>query len=220
MELDFLPIYFYLIMLSTIVSFRAFTPAFAAYPYLRAFPPFLLATMLVEFTAAYIRSRNQSNLLYYNFFTVVEFCFYLWILSYMVENKKAKNIFRITSAAYLVIALGNIIFIQGINSFHTITYSLGCLLVVGACIYYFLELFRLPKSIQLAQSPPFWICSGLLFFYCCGFPLYAFLNYWATVRWVIESLASILITLNTFLYALFTIAFLWVKTPKYTQSSL
>jgi hypothetical protein len=105
------------------------------------------------------------------------------------------------------------------EKFHTVTYSLGCLAVVSACFYYFFELFRLPKSVKLIRNPAFWICSGLLFFYCCGFPLYAFISLWNRVRWVINSFGSIITILNIFLYSLFTIALLCSKTPKYSSSS-
>ncbi len=59
-------------------------------------------------------------------------------------------------------ALLNIYFVQ-VNVFPPTTYSLGCLLIVGICIYYFYELFHLPSSVNLLREPAFWICTGLLF---------------------------------------------------------
>ena len=131
-----------------------------------------------------------------------------------------KKIIRITLLLYMVIAVNNIIFIQKMKSFHTVTYALGCLLIVIFCIYYFFELFKLSQSVKLKNNPAFWICSGLLFFYCCGFPLFGMFNFLAGIsKLIINNFHSIIIILNCFLYTLFTIAFLCrIKTRKYISS--
>ena len=130
------------------------------------------------------------------------------------------KIIRFTLALYSLVAVVNIIFIQKMMAFHSVTYALGCLLVVVFCIYYFLELFKNPKSVKLNNKPAFWICSGLLFFYCCGFPLYGLSNFLGDIsKLIIKNFFSIIIILNIFLYSLFTIAFLCrLKTRKYTSS--
>jgi hypothetical protein len=212
----FLPIYYYFILLSFIVSLIVYPSIKQSY--LKFFPPFLFATLVIEYIGSYVGSLGKNNLIIYNFFAVVEICFYLYLISLIITNKKAKNIIRIAALLYSVFSVINIVFIQGIKGFPTISYSLGCLIIVAACIYYFLELFRLPKSIKLTKNPAFWICSGLMFFYCCGFPLFAFLSLWMKIDWVINSFESIVAILNIFLYSLFTIALLCSKT-KYTSSS-
>ena len=119
---------------------------------------------------------------------------------------------------YALTAVINIVFIQKMKAFHTVTYAFGCLLIVVVCIFYFLELFRNPKSVKLTSNPAFWICSGLLFFYCCGFPLYGLLNFISGISLIINNFFAIIIILNIFLYSLFTIAFLCrLKIRKYTS---
>ncbi len=102
--------------------------------------------------------------------------------------------------------------------FHTMTYCLGCLLIVIFCIYYFWELFQAPNSINLTRQPAFWICSGLLFYYACTFPIYGMLNFIDPAH-PDMSLANKLVTMSTFIYIFlflsFTIAFLCrLKTRK------
>jgi hypothetical protein len=214
--MSFIPIYIYLIALSFIVALFIYkTPP---YPYLKLFPPFLFATLVAEVTGSYLWSIKKNNNFIYNFFTVIEFCFYMFLLSLIINNLKAKKYIRVCAIFYALISVSNIIFFQGMKMFHTITYSLGCLLIVAVCIYYFLELFRSPKAIKLSKDPAFWICSGLLFFYCCGFPLYAFINFWARFKWMTYSFENIFTILNIFLYSLFTIAFLCNKTRNYISS--
>jgi len=215
--MSFLPIYVYFIAISLLASIYVYKGN--KYKYIKLFSPFLLATFLTEFIGSYLSSINQHNGYIYNFFSVVEFCFYLYIISLIINHPKAKTAIRVTTIAYSVIAVANILFYQGMETLHTITYSLGCLIIVVACCYYFFELFRLPNAVKLTSNPAFWLCSGLLFFYCCGFPLFAFIRLWAQIKWMIRSFDSIITILNIFLYSLITIALLCSKTPKYTSSS-
>ena len=215
--MTFLPPYVFFIAISFIASLSAFIIKSSPL-YLKLFSPFLLATLIVESIGAYLPSINQPNVWLYNFFTVIEFDFYLYVISLIVTDRRWKRIIRVLLIIYSLTAVVNILFIQKMQAFHTVTYALGCLLIVFVCIYYFLELFKNPKSVHLATNPAFWMCSGLLFFYCCGFPLYGLTNFISGIsRLIIKNFFAIIVILNCFLYSLFTIAFLCrLITRKYT----
>jgi hypothetical protein len=215
----FLSIDIYFIAISFLVSLSVYFTPKISNSYLRLFPPFLLLTLMSELLGSYWGSIGKNNLALYNFFTAFEFFFYLCIVSAVISNTTMKIVIRITAILYIFIAVINILFIQKMKTFHTITYSLGCLLIVFFCIYYFLEQFSIPQSVKLKNNPAFWICSGLLFFYCCGFPLYGLINFWSDIsKLVLRNFGRIVTILNIFLYSLFTIAFLCIKTRKYTLS--
>ncbi len=217
--MTFLPLYTYFIAFSFLVSLSVYFTAEKSPLYLKLFPPYLLLTLIAESLGPYLSSIRINNLALYNFFTVFEFCFYLWVINLIISKERIKKIIHLVILLYIIISIGNIIFVQQMKTFHTVTYALGCLLVAIFCIYYFLELFRYPKSVKLKNNPAFWICSGLLFFYCCGFPLYGLTNYLSDISpLIIKNFYSIIIILNIFLYSLFTIAFLCrLKTRKYTS---
>ena len=217
--MSILPLYVYFIAISFLASLSVYFISKSSPFYLKLFPPFLLATLIVESFGAYLPSINKPNVWLYNFFTVFEFCFYLFVIILIINNNRTKKIIRIILILYPTITIVNIIFIQQMKAFHTVTYALGCLLIVIFCICYFLELFKNPKSVKLKNNPAFWICSGLLFFYCCGFPLYGLTNFISGIsKLIIRNFFSIIIILNIFLYSLFTIAFLCrLKIRKYTS---
>lgn len=218
--MSFLPIYFYFIVVSFLVSLSVYVSSTNSNWFLKLFPPFLFITIITETIGSYLSFIKKPNLILYNFFTVFEFCFYLFVLSHIISNRQMKMAARISILLYLLIAVNNIIFIQKMKAFHTVTYAFGCLLIVGFCIFYFFELFKLATSIKLINNPAFWICSGLLFFYCCGFPLYGLMNYLSRISiLLIKNFHSIIVILNCFLYTLFTIAFLCqIRTRKYISS--
>ncbi len=168
-DLPTLPIYVFFIAISFIVSFWIYKLPGSAF-YLKLFPPFLGISFFVESFALYLRYKGENNYILYSVFGAIEFAFYLYVLSCIINNLLIRKIIRYILVLNVLITLSNILFIQK-DRFNSITYSLGCLLIVFFCIYYFLELFRYPRSVNLTNEPAFWICSGLLFYYCCSFSL-------------------------------------------------
>ena len=140
---------------------------------------------------------------------IFEFCFYFYIIRETLYNKKIKNIVRIIPFLFVLFAAFNIIFIQKITVFNTITYAFGALIIVATCVYFFFELFQLSYPVNIARLPAFWICAGLLFFYACTFPVFGLANFMQSAPWVIiRNLKTIVNLLNIFLYSSFIIAFL------------
>jgi hypothetical protein len=162
----------------------------------------------VEITGWLFMKHINATLLF-NIFTTFELVFYLFIIRFSIYNAKVKKIILWLLAGYPLLVLIDILFILQPKTFHSITYSLGCLLVVAACIYYFFEIFQSTNSVNLLKEPAFWICSGLLFFYCCTFPLIGLWNQLGGLPDIIlRNLNAILQVLNILLYSLFSIAFL------------
>jgi hypothetical protein len=176
--------------------------------YLKTFPFFLLITVGVEFTNMLLVKTEKVSVMLINIFTTFEIIFYLFIISCCIYNFKIKKVIWWIIAIYPVLVFVNRTYFQ-VKTFHTSTYSLGCLFIVAACVYYFLELFQSTRSVNLSKEPAFWICSGLLFFYTCSFPLFGLWNHLHGLPGIIlRNLSTILQVLNVLLYTLFSIAFL------------
>jgi len=177
--------------------------------YLLFFPVFLFFTLVVEFIGFYSFSKGRPSITLYNFFTSFEFLFYMLLLRNVIHNLKAKKVIFHTAWLYILLLLINFLFILKISAFSATTYALGCLVITGICIYYFYELFQSTRSLNLLRQPIFWICVGLLFFYCCSFPIFGLYNFLNKAPRIIQkNLQTILVLLNVFLYSSFTIAFL------------
>jgi len=189
--------------------------------YLKIFPIFLTVILIIGLRIGYLSSHYKSNIGFYNLFTTIAFIFYFFSLQQIIVNKKVKRIIVYIAFIYPLITLLNIFWIQTGAVFNTITFSLGCLLIVMICIYYFLELFQLTSSINLLTQPSFWICSGLLFYFSCSFPLLGLVNFLKSPSKIIgNSLAIISNLLDVLLYSSFTIAFLCrIKIRKSMSSS-
>jgi hypothetical protein len=202
----------YIQLFSVFLSFLAGLTAFfrpRASLSLRVFPLFLLLTLIVEIFGQYLADHKHSNIGIFNFFEILEFTFYFWVLQHIIRNSVAKKIIFHLVWVFPLFSFMNVFFIQGLNTFNTITYSLGSLIIVILTIFYFFELFQLPGSIPVLREPAFWICCGLLIYYSCSFPMFALVTRLSkNTPLLVINLEVILDTINILLYSTFTIAFL------------
>jgi hypothetical protein len=203
-----MPLYIYFIAISLLTSILSYPKRRTANLYLKVFPFYLCITFIIECVGNYRWSHRLSTATLYSLFGVFEFAFYFFVLHQLIKGKTAKKIVRYVMVGYPILFLINILFVQTAG-FHSITYSIGCLIVVSICIYYFFELFQATHSTNLLNEPPFWICTGLLFFYCCTFPYFALSNFLINFPDIImDNISTLLNLMNCLLYSLFTIAFL------------
>lgn len=178
--------------------------------YLTFFPFFLLINVIVESISVYLVLHQKYNIFLLNPFTVLSICFYLFTLRGIIHNMRVKKILLYLVLIYPVVAFFNIFFLQKAAVFHTMSYSLGCLLIIAFSIYYFYELFQLTGTVNLLRQPAFWICTGLLLYFACSFPLYGFNSFLNTSQSpvLVRNLILLFNLLDVFLYSSFTIAFL------------
>jgi hypothetical protein len=186
--------------------------------YLKVFPIFLIITFLVEIIARKIGNAQGNNLFLYNLFSASEFTFYLYFFYGIYKGKAAKKIALYAMIIYLVLALVNIFFVQGLKVFHTYTFMLGCVLMIGFGAYYFYRLLKEPQTGKISRDPTFWITAALMIYYCCDFPVFGILNYITRLSPTVYSgLLVVYNLMNIILYSLFTVAFLCrINIRKYT----
>jgi len=185
--------------------------------YLRVFPPYLLVTLFIELYGTYLFQKFENNVPLYNNFSAFEIFFYLLFLSVIIKGNVTKKAIWIIAPCFLAVALVYINYFLDPARFHSVTFSIGCILIVFFGIRYFFELFRMEKSEGLFTNPAFWIVTGLLFFYSSGFPVYGLVDLWANISpFLRNNFTRIISLMNIFLYGLFTIGFICIRTRKYT----
>lgn len=189
--------------------------------YLIALPTYLLVSFIVEIIGWKLSSQGKSNVLLYSIFNVVTINFYLFLIADMVKMKQGKKGIWYTMIVFSVLAIANFLFYQGLDHYHSISYSIGSFCIVGACAYYFLELFKYPYAIKLIKEPPFWIVTGLLFFFAGGFGIFGAVNLMSYLpKIMIKNLGIFVDLLNILLYTMFIIGFLCrIKLKKSTRLS-
>ena len=195
---------FIVLVLSLFLFFKRQVPL-----YLLAFSPFIAIDTSISLLTTYLASKSIHTIPIVNALTTFEFCFYIWVCRSIINNAFVKRMCLVTLIAFPIAVVFNIFFLQGINNFHTLTYSIGSLILISLSIYYFFELFQTQHAIRLAKEPGFWIASGLLFYYSVSFPLYVSINLMKSFPVTLGNVIGIICSLMNFiLYSLFCIAIL------------
>lgn len=203
---------YYMIPISAAIAFLASLTVFFVRgdePFLRTFSFFLLVNAGFDTATSYMALYAIHNVFIGNVNTLVVISYYLFLLRQIIHGKKARVGVLTSVIVFLLLSIMNFFLEKKSDTFSSITYCLGSLFIVAACIYFFWELFQRAYSGPLGRQPAFWICSGLLFYYTCTFPVYGATNLMKALPTVIlNNLLVILISLNILLYLSFVIAFL------------
>ncbi len=209
--------YYFIIFIGIILSSFLFLKKDDS-PYLKYFSPFLSLTLTIELLCLYLANHSIHTIPIINCFNIIEMCFYMWVLRNIIKNKKIKRIINFLIVGFPMLCCFNLLFWQGINNYNSITYSLGCLLIIFFSIYFFFELFKLQYAVRLIIDSGFWICTGLLFYHCVSFPVFVSANLMKNFSLKLgEIISFILMIMNVILYSLFCIAFLCrIRIRKYS----
>jgi hypothetical protein len=177
--------------------------------YLNTFIIYILVTIAVEMMAWWYNIHNKHNLMVYNFYGIINFTYLIFLLRSFMANKRMINVMGVLMVIYPILALINLFFIQGLDTFNTYTFLSGCIIVVTASVCYFYERIKYPGPHSLLKDPTFWVSTGLLFFYTCSPPLTGVLNAISLMPFYnYKTLYIINLMVNIILYLLFSISFI------------
>jgi hypothetical protein len=202
---------FYLVPIFSGVAFLASLTIYFRPPaelYLKLFPVYLFLDCIIETINNYNALLRHNTLLLSSLSYLLTFCFFIYVLRAVIRNPKVKRLLLYCLVAFPLIFIVNIFLVQKFQVFQSLNYCLDCLVIVAACIYYFLELFQSKNYVNIAREPAFWICSGLLFYCTCSFPVYGLINFINFDVPIIRIILYVLGFVNVLLYLSFTIAFL------------
>jgi hypothetical protein len=180
--------------------------------YLKLFPVYFLGAFFNGLWIEWLVSHGRYSTGISNVWGIIEFCFYFFVLHEIIGNIKFKRIILYVSSSYAVFASFNLIFIEHKVGLNNVNFTIGCLITVLACIYYFVELFQKTETQSLSRLPAFWICSAFLFNTVLSFPIDAISSFLEESRKAssanqfiyknLETIGDITLVLTFVLYAI------------------
>ena len=110
--------------------------------------------MIVDKVIDYTTDLGMHNNILLNMWGIVEFSFYFFVLREIIVNMKVKKRIFYIIIVYAVFALVNLFFIQHNDLFNPINFTIGTVITVILCIYYFFELFQKTEAQSLIEAYP------------------------------------------------------------------
>lgn len=131
---------------------------------MRASLVYLFVSLVVEITGVITAQEKIRNYWLYDLFIPLEFLFFAYLYLRAFSKNALKNFSRAYAVFFLVFAVINICFVQGLNYFDSYTLLIGSFFTVLLSSFYLYQLFS-DSGERLKANPLFWISIGLIFFY-------------------------------------------------------
>jgi hypothetical protein len=196
-----------LLFIEFLVSLSVFIQKPAPF-YLKLFPAYFFLNLTEGIVAGYLADHGRFNTGVVNSWGIVEFCFYFYVLRAFIVSFKIRRVILFVIFLFPVFALINLYFQKKVG-FNPINFTIGSLLTVSFCIYYFVELFQRADSQSLTRLPAFWITNAILFTIVLTFPFFSFVSFVTTMpKLVYENIVVIFYVINILISTLYSIGFL------------
>ena len=215
---DFIQLSIFLI--SLLVFTKKHTPR-----YLKLLPLYFFCLMIVDKIIDYTTDLRMHNNILLNIWGIVEFSFYFFVLREIIISVKVKKRILYVLIVYGIFAFTNLFFFQHNDLFNPINFTIGTVITVILCIYYFFELFQKTEAQSLMRLTSFWIVSAILFNAVLIFPIWALFSFMdqlskanrITSMIIFNNIIAIFNIISVLTYILYTIGFLCViRTSKST----
>jgi hypothetical protein len=176
--------------------------------YMKLFPAYFFFGLLNSMTIEYLQYHGRYNTGVANSWEIMEFCFYFFVLRSLIVNVKIKRFILFVIFLFPVFALINL-YLQKQVGFNPVNFTIGSLITVSCCIYYFVELFQRADSQSLTRLPAFWITTAILFTVVLTFPFFSFISFMTKMPdLVYKNILAIFYVINILASTLYSIGFL------------
>ena len=193
--------------------------------YLRYIPLYFFCLMIVDKAVDYTYDHGIHNNFILNTWSIIEFSFYFFILREIIGSMRIKKRILYIIIVYAILSFINLIFFQSNDLFNPINFTIGTVITVILCIYYFFELFQKTEAHSLSRLPSFWIVSAILFNVVLIFPIFALVSFMnslskanlKTSMIIFNNIVAIFNIISVLTYILYSIGFLCrIRTSKST----
>ena len=167
---------FFIFIISLTVYFQKPTPQ-----YLKLFPFYFMGVIASGIYGEWLNNNHQYNTGIGNVWSIIEFCFYFFVLREIIVNIKIRRILFVLIILFAGFAFLILLFIQQKVGSNVVNNSVGSLITVIFSIYYFMELFQKKEVQSLSTLPAFWIVSAILFNAVLSYPAYVMGSFMETV---------------------------------------
>lgn len=185
---------------------------------IKLLPWFILVTFIDEIIASQWAIKYGSNHWVYNIYQVIQIGFFSYTLCRIIENNRMKKLLIYVASAFVICAVTNLCFIQGIHSFNSINYYTGAIIAAFFSGYSLSEVFNNTGKGNSFKKPAFWIAASILLSNTCMIPLIMAVAFYIHFTGAQLRIWFIMVTTVNFIaYCMFMLAF-WFHYKNYERS--
>jgi hypothetical protein len=137
---------------------------------------YFLVSSLFDWVLEFTKVVSNNNLPAIHLFIVISIVFYAAIYYNAFFNRVLKKVTIILAAIALLIVIFNVIFIEGIWEYPSMSNTVLGVLVIFFSLAYFYQLLNRQEFIHIEKQGLFWINAGVLFYYSINLFLFMLLR--------------------------------------------
>lgn len=164
--------YYTSLILSVLVSIVLIKRVSGLFQWLAAL---IILTLISESIAKYLAyiQRTNNNAVYH-FFTLVEYFFYAQVYKCLLAEKKWSRLINFSVAFLFAAELGNVLFLQRLNTSNTNTIILESLLLTFLALSWFNKARQSSSAGDIFRDGVFWFNSAVLYYYSFSVLIWGF----------------------------------------------
>lgn len=139
---------------------------------------YLVATLLINFSALVVVKMGKRNLPLLHLYTLVEAVFFLVYFRAIFDSPKIKRALEILIIGFPLLCIINFLFIQDIFTFNTYTRPLEAIMLTFICLLYF---YKSGFVENWLKSPINWLNVGVLLYFPIAAIIFILSNYFTFV---------------------------------------
>lgn len=133
-------------------------------------------TIFVELVARALWKIYMNNLFLYHFYSVIEFFLLATLYKKHLEGLLKPIWMNILIAVFVVFAVLNTLFFQGLAQFNSNVTFIECLLLIALSLLYFYKLLHDMEYRALERNPMFWVNISVLTYFSGALVLFHVAN--------------------------------------------
>lgn len=154
----------------------------------------------------------ESNMWWYNIYSVVSFIFLSFYFVSFLKSKTAKNVFKILTGSFLFTSIISFFLSDDFFGTSSVFVSItGTLLILCVILYFYFELLRSDLILKILHFLPFYVSIGVLVFNLTVTPVDLLSKYFTTAEGneiFVSLYLNVYLFANFFLYLSFIIGFI------------
>lgn len=172
----------------------------------------VIISFLGEAIGGILAKAKINNLAIFHLFTVLQFLALVLIMRKGLTPFLSKKVFRYISLGFVLFALLDAFWLNGINNFNNYSRPISSILVLCFALLFFYKTLKELQIRNLESVPLFWLSIGILIYHSGSLFIFLFTNYVKSSTAALYTIWGIHAIFNIILNISYSIA-LWVKPP-------
>ena len=132
---------------------------------LKYFALILVYTALNEIFGGYLQELVDSNKIIYNIYNFVIFTYFFWLYRASLSSKIYKNLITAFGLSYIIAFTINSFYQNYLIESQTVPYIIAGIFLIISIIFYFIEILKSEKVLNVNKNLLFWISVGLFLYH-------------------------------------------------------